>query len=102
MTERERLRALASTHRWVAAVEIPVDATQASTGTLRAAITLRAATKVHVIDCYCAGCKRNFEAVIGLPCPAKDARTNEHLRGGPIGERKKRGKHPRPEQETPQ
>lgn len=94
-SERDRLRALAATHRWVAAIELPVSASQARTGTLRAAVTIRADTKVHVLDAYCAGCKRNFEALIGVECPAKDARRNEHLRGGPIGERKKRGRQTR-------
>lgn len=100
LSERDRLRALAATHRWVGAIEIPLSATQASTGTLRAAVTIKADTKVHVVDAYCAACKRTFDAVIGVSCTARDSRTNEHLRGGPIGERKKRGKQPRPEQES--
>ncbi len=92
MSDRERLRYLAATHRWVGAIELPLSAAQARTGTLRAAVTLRAETKVHVLDAYCACCKRNFEALVGQACSARDPRTNEHLRGGPIGERKKRGR----------
>jgi hypothetical protein len=100
MSERDRLRALAATHSWVGAVTIPLSAAQARTADLRAAVTLKADTRVHVLDAYCAGCKRNFEAVVGIACPARDTRTNEHLRGGPIGERKKRGRRPRAPQET--
>ena len=99
MTERERLRAIAATHTWIGAAELPLSAAQARTVDLRAAVTVKADTKVHVLDAYCARCKRNYEAVEGQECPAKDTRTNEHLRGGPIGERKKRGKQPRPEQQ---
>jgi hypothetical protein len=99
MSERDRLRALAATHRWVGAVELPLSASQARTADLRAAVTIRADTRVHVLDAYCAHCKRNFEALIGQSCTARDPRTNEHLRGGPIGERKKRGRQPRQHQE---
>lgn len=88
--ERARLRAVAATHSWVGAVTIPLSAAQARTADLRAAVTLKAETRVQVLDAYCAACKRNFEAVLGVECPARDTRTNEHLRGGPIGERAKR------------
>ena len=92
-TDAERLRITAATHTWVGAVTIPLSAAQARTGNLRAAVTLKADTKVHVLDAYCSGCKRNWEACAREECPAKSA--NEHLRGGPIGERKKRGRQPR-------
>jgi hypothetical protein len=98
MSERERLRVIAATHSWVGAAELPLSASQARTVDLRAAVTIKADTKVHVLDAYCARCKRNYEAVEGQECPAKDTRTNEHLRGGPIGERKKRGRQPRAQQ----
>lgn len=100
ITERERLRAIAATHTWVGATELPLSVGQARTADLRAAVTIKADTKVHIIDAYCARCRRTWEAVIGLECPATDTRTNEHLRGGPIGERKKRGKQPRRDQEA--
>lgn len=100
MTERDRLRAIAATHNWVGAAELPLSAAQARTVDLRAAVTIRADTKVQVLDAYCAGCKRNFEAVVGIECPSKDTRRNEHLRGGPIGERKKRGRQRRTRQEV--
>lgn len=91
ITEKERLRELAATHTWVGAATIPLSTAQANTANLRAALTIKADTKVYVIDAYCAGCHRNWEAVIGIECPAKESRENQHLRGGPIGERKKRG-----------
>lgn len=98
-SDRDRLRAVAATHRWVGAVELPLSAAQARTADLRAAVTIKSDTRVHVLDAYCAGCKRNFEALIGQECSARDPRTNEHLRGGPIGERKKRGRQPRTAQQ---
>ncbi len=100
MTERERLRVTAATHTWVGAAHIPLSATQARTADLRAALTIRADTKVQIIDAYCTGCRRNFEACAHEPCPAKESRENEHLRGGPIGERKKRGPQGRRGQEA--
>jgi hypothetical protein len=100
LTERERLRAIAATHTWVGAAELPLSPGQARTVDLRAAVTIKADTKVHVIDAYCSRCKRNYEAVEGVTCTAIDTRTNEHLRGGPIGERKKRGRQPRRDQEA--
>lgn len=100
MTERERLRAIAATHTWIGAAELPLSASQARTVDLRAAVTIRADTKVHVLDAYCARCKRNYEAVEGEECPARDPRTSEHLRGGTPGERKKRGRQTRVPQEV--
>lgn len=101
VSERERLRAIAATHRWIAAAELPLSAAQARTADLRAAVTVKADTRVHVLDAYCGDCRRNFEALVGIECPAKDSRRNEHLRGGTPGERKKRGRQPRITQEAP-
>jgi hypothetical protein len=92
MTDRERARAIADTHTWVGAATIPLSAAQARTADLRAALTIPAATKVQVLDAYCSACRRNWEACADEPCPAVDSRSNGHLRGGPIGERKKRGR----------
>src|SRR3954465_5373147 len=80
-SERDRLRTIAATHSWVGAAELPLSVTQARTADLRAAVTVKADTKVHVLDAYCSGCRRNWESVIGVECPAKDTRRNEHLRG---------------------
>lgn len=98
LSDAERLRLTAATHSWVGAVTIPLSPGQARTGNLRAAVTLKADTKVHVLDAYCSACKRNWEAVAREECPAKVA--NEHLRGGPIRERKKRGRQVRQDDEA--
>lgn len=98
LSDKERLRITAATHTWVAAATIPLSASQARTSDLRAALVLKADTKVQIIDAYCAACKRNWEACAKEECPAKESRANEHLRGGPIGERKKRGPQPRRDQ----
>lgn len=90
-TAKEQLWATAATHTWVGAATIPLSPSQARTVDLRAALTIRADTKVQVLDAYCTGCRRNWEACAHEECPAKDPRENEHLRGGLIGERKKRG-----------
>lgn len=95
MTERERRRAIAATHTWVGAAVIPLTAAQARTGDLRAALTIRADTRVQILDAYCSGCRRNWEACAHEVCPTRDPRTSEILRGGPIGERKKRGRRTR-------
>lgn len=95
LTDAERLRLTAATHSWVGAVTIPLSPGQARTGNLRAAVTLKADTKVHVLDAYCAACKRSWDACAREECPAKAAQANEHLRGGPIRERKKRGRQVR-------
>lgn len=93
--QRAELRRTAATHTWVAAAELPLTAQQARTGYLRAALTIRADTKVQIVDAYCSACRRNFEACAHLDCPARTIQTTEHLRGGPIGERKKRGRQNR-------
>lgn len=92
---RERLQKAAETHAWVGAFELSLPVTDARTGHLRAALTLRTETRVHVVDVYCRDCKATWEAVLGAVCAARDPRTSEHLRGGRPGERKKRGRQRR-------
>lgn len=46
-------------------------------------------TQFHILDIHCSACRRPYDDVADEPCAA--AINNEHLRGGPIGERKKRG-----------
>lgn len=89
---REQLRKIADTHSWIGAFELGLPVTEARTGNLRAVLTLRAETRVHVVDVYCSRCKATWEAVAGDVCAANDPRTSEHLRGGRPGERKKRGR----------
>ena len=92
LTDRERAREIAATHTWVEAATIPLSTAQARTADLRAALTIKADTRVQVLDAYCAACRRNWEACAGEPCPAGDSRANGHLRGGPIG-RGPQGEH---------
>lgn len=101
-TQVELLRKTAETHQWVGAATIPLTLGQARTVDLRAAVTIKADTRVMVLDAYCGRCKQNWEACAHKPCPAVDPQTNEHLRGGPIGERKKRGRRHRAEPEIEQ
>jgi hypothetical protein len=55
----------------------------------------RHGVQAFVCEVSCDACKRPFLEVQGIPCSAIDS--TEHLRGGPIGERKKRGPRPKPE-----
>jgi hypothetical protein len=43
---------------------------------------------VHILETYCEACRRPWDDVADEPCIA--ATDSEHLRGGPIGERKNR------------
>jgi hypothetical protein len=80
-------------HQWVGACVVPLDAAQANTASLRGYIKLQVRARINVLEVYCDQCHRPYDAVFGDPCAA--AASNEHLRGGPIGTRKKRkGRHP--------
>ncbi len=76
-------------HAWVAAATVVLDVKQAKRAVLRHSIRIPKQYRIDVLDVYCAACKRVWEDVADEPCSA--AINNEHLRGGPIGERKKRG-----------
>lgn len=76
------------THQWVGATNTELTDRQARLALLRGAIALPERHKMQVLEVYCGDCKRPYEDVAGTPCSAKV--NNEHLRGGPIGERKKR------------
>lgn len=91
----ERQRRYAGTHNWIGAATIPLLPGQAHTATLRASVTIKADTKVQILDAYCKGCKRTYEAAAHEECPARDQRASEHLRGGRPGERIRGGRpHP--------
>lgn len=84
-------RITSTTHQWVAAACIPVDPKAAKRAVDRQSVRaymLNPDQKIEILDVYCASCRRPFEEVADRPCEA--AETNEHLRGGPIGERAKR------------
>lgn len=85
-------------HDWIGAATVKLTLAEAKRADLRG--SFRAAPRaeepngpilnrrIDVLEVYCADCKRIFEEVRDEPCSAKI--NNEHLRGGPIGERAKR------------
>lgn len=77
-----------SDHVWVAAATVELDVRQARRAVLRGSIRLPSQRRIDVLETYCGLCRRPYDDVAGQPCVA--AETTEHLRGGPIGERKKR------------
>jgi hypothetical protein len=74
-------------HEWVAATWIPVTERQARHSQKRPTLTYRPteAVKLEVAEVICAHCRRVFEDAVDDDCVV-----GIHLRGGPIGERKKR------------
>lgn len=87
--------AISSDHKWVGATHVPLDEKQARWASHRGSIRIPPGEdgeqlKVEVLDVYCLQCRRVFGDVAS-GCSAAD--TTEHLRGGPIGERRRR-KHP--------
>jgi len=83
-----------SDHRWVAAAHLDLTDAQAQHATWRGHIdidpsTIEEAFRVEVLEIYCKHCRRPFEDVADESCIV-DTEGNEHLRGGPIGVRRKR------------
>lgn len=74
-------------HVWVVANIHEVTPKQAYRAYLRHSIRVQDA-RLDVLETYCKQCRRPWEDVADQPCEA--ASGNEHLRGGPIRERKKR------------
>lgn len=84
-------RITTTTHEWVGAACIPMDAKAAKRAVDRQSVRtymLDGDLKINVLDVYCAACRRPYDDVADQVCEA--AESNEHLRGGPIGERAKR------------
>ncbi|MBA3907284.1 MAG: hypothetical protein H0X35_11465 [Pseudonocardiales bacterium] len=85
-------RITTTTHQWVAAACIPVDPKAAKRAVDRQSVRaymLDQDLKIPILDVYCENCRRPWEDVADIKrCEA--AESNEHLRGGPIGERTKR------------
>lgn len=75
-------------HIWVAAATVELDIKQARRAVLRHSVRIKHEVRIDVLDVYCSACRRIWDDVVDEPCIA--ASNNEHLRGGPIGERKKR------------
>jgi hypothetical protein len=80
--------ALAHLHEFVIAATIKVDQKLARYADFRQSYRLKKDTRIEVLEVYCQACKRALEDVADEPCSALI--NNEHLRGGPIGERAKR------------
>lgn len=76
------------THVWVGAATVGLDERQAKRAVLRHSVRIPRELKINVLEVYCAQCRRPWDDVADELCEA--AVNNEHLRGGPIGERKKR------------
>lgn len=78
-------------HVWVAAATVELDMRQAKRAVLRHSVRIPKELRIDVLEVYCRECRRPWDDVAGEPCVAPV--NNEHLRGGPIGERKKRAHH---------
>ena len=81
-------RIVSTTHQWVAAAIIPVEHRVVRRVALRGTMAVGTELQLTVLDLYCNACRRPFDDVADRECEAAD--TNEHLRGGPLGERKPR------------
>ncbi len=75
-------------HAWVHAANIDTTARLAALADLRGFVRLKEGTRIDVIETYCKACRRPWDDVVNEPCAA--VTDNEHLRGGPIKERKNR------------
>jgi hypothetical protein len=86
--------AMSGQHEWAAAAIIGLDDAQAKRAVLRHSVWLSSCdpdgqpVRIDVLETYCRLCRRPWDDVADEPCIA--ATTTEHLRGGPIGQRKKR------------
>lgn len=76
------------THTWVGAATVQLDDRQALRAVLRHCVRYPRDLRIDVLEVYCSQCRRPWDDVADELCEAADS--NEHLRGGPIGERKKR------------
>lgn len=74
-------------HVWVGAANIGLSDKQALHAVLRHSVRV-SEMKVDVLEVYCFQCRRPWDDVADELCAA--AASNGHLRGGPIGTRKKR------------
>lgn len=78
----------AEKHRWVVAATVEVDVRSARRAVLRGSIRLPEKVRIDALEVYCENCRRPWDDVLDEPC--ESATSTEHLRGGPIGVRKKR------------
>ncbi|MEQ7008325.1 hypothetical protein ABN028_19310 [Actinopolymorpha sp. B17G11] len=75
-------------HDWIVAAEVRVDRKVAKHANLRGSFRTNEGQRIDALETYCRACKRPWDDVADEPCSALI--NNEHLRGGPIGERAKR------------
>jgi hypothetical protein len=81
-------RIVSSTHQWEIAALISADDRDASKASLRGYLRCEVDRRIEAIDVYCVQCRRTYDQVGDRECEA--AKSNEHLIGGPTGERAKR------------
>jgi len=75
-----------TTHEWVGAAYVALNKPEAKYAARRGSIRVAEKTRVEVLDVYCTLCRLPYDDAKDQPCTL-----THHLRGGPIGERKKRG-----------
>jgi hypothetical protein len=75
-------------HRWVMSATIPADEKLARYAEFRQSFRVKQGLRIDVLEVYCEACRRPLDDVGDQACSALI--NNEHLRGGPIGERAKR------------
>jgi hypothetical protein len=75
-------------HRWVAAATVSLNDAEAKLAQMRGSIRLAERVRIDCLEIYCGSCKRPWDDVFDEPCEALES--TEHLRGGPIGIRRKR------------
>lgn len=73
-------------HTWVAAATVGLTDRLALRASRTGRFEVPERTRIEALETYCARCRLPYERAAGRPCTP-----TEWLRGGPIGERKKRG-----------
>jgi hypothetical protein len=77
-------------HVWVGAAYVTLATGQAKHAARRGSIRVPAETRVDVLEVYCHTCRKPFTDCIGEDGKPGQCEITHHLRGGPIGERRKR------------
>lgn len=75
-------------HVWVGAATFALPRTVVRAAHKRGTFRLRKDQKVVITEVYCSECHVTYERAVGKPCSAIESK--EHLRGGPIGDQRKR------------
>lgn len=81
-------RRVNETHEWVGAAYVPLDSRDALRANRTGNVVAMVDTVIDVVQISCRQCRRAFIDVANLKCEAFEG--NDHLIGGPTGERKKR------------